>query len=92
MLLLGLLLLQDRLDSHFLELLCNLTQHSVDANVRLLEEGFLAHGAHEEGTGLPVASKAGHAEVVATGDGHWIGEDIQADGTMDLLFCEHVCR
>lgn len=80
-------MIHSRVDSHFLELLCNLTQHCIDANVRLLEKDFLAHGAHEEGTGLPVVTNAGHAEVVATGDGHWIGEYIQADGTMDLLFC-----
>lgn len=83
---------QQGFGSHLSELLGYLSQHRVHTDVRFLKEGFLAHGADEERAGLPVTTDTGHAEVMTTWDGHRVSEDIQTDGTVDLLFCKHVLR
>lgn len=82
-----LLKVRDWVGFHFLKLLSDFPQHCVDADVRLLEECLFAHWTHKEGTGLPVAADAGHAEIVSTRDGDRVGKHIQTDGTVHLLLC-----
>lgn len=74
------------LDSYLLELLCNLPQHRVHADVGPFVEGLLAHGTLIQMAGFPVSQDTGLAEVVPAGDGHGVGEDVQTDGAVNLLF------
>lgn len=78
-------MVHDWVGFHFLKLLSDFPQHCVDADVGLFEESLFAHRTHEEGTGLPVAADAGHAEVVSARDRDGVCKHIQTDGTVHLL-------
>lgn len=80
-----LLKVRDWIRFHCLKFISDFPQHCVDADVGLLEECLFAHRTHKEGTGLPVAADAGHAEVVSTRDGDRVCKHIQTDGTVHLL-------
>ena len=69
-----------------LELLRDLPQDGVDADIRPLVERLLTHGTLVQGAGLPVSQDAALAEVVSAGDGHGVGEDVETDGAVHLLF------
>lgn len=73
------------LHPNLLELLRDLSQNSVDANIWPFMERLLAHGTLIQRGGLPVSQNAALAEVMSTGDRHGVGEDVQADGAVDLL-------
>lgn len=68
-----------------LELLGDLGQHAVDAELGFFGEGFLAHGAEELLAVVPEALKTRHAEGVTAGSGDGLHEHLQTDGTGELL-------
>lgn len=68
-----------------LELLGDLGQHEVDAELWFFGEGFLAHGADELLAVVPEALKTRHAEGVTAGSGNGVYEHLQTDGTGELL-------
>lgn len=68
-----------------LELHSDILQGAVDVQVRPYTEGLLTQRALAHPAAVPVPPDAGHAEAVAAGRRHWIGEDVQADGALELL-------
>lgn len=79
-------LLLHALDPDLLELLGDFPQDRVDADVWPLVEGLLAHGTLIQRAGLPVSQNAVLAKVVSTGDRNRVGEDVQTNGAVHLLF------
>lgn len=71
---------------NLLKLLCDFPQNSVNTNIRPLMEGLLTHGTLIQRAGFPVSQDAALAEVVPTGDRYGIGEHIETDGAVHLLF------
>lgn len=74
------------LNLNLLELLCDFPQHRVHTDIGPLMEGLLAHGTLIQRAGFPVSQDTALAEVVPTGDGDGVGEDVQTDGAVHLLF------
>lgn len=75
-----------------LELFGDLGQHTVDAELWLSGEGFLAHGAQELLAVIPKALQTGLTESVAAGSGDGLDEDLQTDGAGELLLRQDLPR
>ncbi len=76
----------DTSNPDLLELLCDFPQDRVDAYIRPFVERLLTHRTLVQRAGFPVSQDAALAEVVSAGDGHGVGEDVETDGAVHLLF------